>query len=392
MVDHDPRQQKILDEARAFAEKEIRPHASEFDKNESLPKDLIRKIAEKKYLAATFPEKYGGLELDPVYYGLFTEEIGKACCSTRTLITVHTSLVGETLLKCGTEEQKNKWLPLMASGERLGAFALSEPDIGSDARGIQTAYEKKGDRTIINGRKKWISFGDIADFFIVIAASSGNISAFIVERKFEGVKSRPIRGMLAGRASHIAEVDFRNVAVPEGNILGRIGSGFEYVVSTALDHGKYSIAWAAVAVAQEALEAMVGYARTRTQFGQKIHGFQLIQGMIADAVTGIHAARALCLKAGEMRKRGDPGAIMETAIAKYFASKVAMKVATDAVQVHGGNGCCDAYPVERLFREAKVFEIIEGTSQIHQGMIAKYGLRRYYIKREGKPGHPKTDD
>ena len=381
-MDHDPRQHKILEEARAFAKNKIRPYASEFDEKEFLPKDFILKIAEKKYLAATFPEKYGGLALDPVYYGLFTEEIGKACCSTRTLITVHTSLVGETLLKCGNEEQKTKWLPLMASGERIGAFALSEPDVGSDARGIQTAYEKKGDRYFINGRKRWISFGDIADFFIVIAASSGRITAFIVERKFEGVKSRPIKGMLASRASHIAEIDFQNVAVPEGNMLGRIGNGFEYVVGTALDHGKYSIAWAGVAVAQGALEAMVSYARTRTQFGKKIHNFQLIQGMIADAETRTHAARALCLRAGEMRKKGDPGAIIETAIAKYFASKVAMRVATDAVQMHGGNGCWSAFPVERLFREAKIFEIIEGTSQIHQEMIAKYALRKYFIKRD----------
>ena len=379
-MDEDNRQKIIVNEAKIFAQEEIRPFAAAFDAAGALPKGLIKKLADRKYLSATFPEKYGGLELDPVYYGFLTEEIGKACCSTRALLTVQTSLVGETILRWGTTGQKDRWLPRMASGEKVGAFALSEPNIGSDAKNVETQYEKRGNGYAVSGRKKWITFGEIADFFIVIASQKGTITSLIVERESPGLKALPIKGLLAGRASHIAEIEFDNVFVPGENLLGQEGSGFNYTVSTALDHGRYSIAWAGVAVAQEALDAMVSYARKRRQFGKKIYQFQLIQGMIGTAVTKIHAARALCLRAGEMRKKGDLEAVMETAIAKYFSSKIALEVATDAVQVHGGNGCCDRYPVERLFREAKVLEIIEGTSQIHQELIGLYGLKKYFLR------------
>ena len=371
------RQENIVNEMRRFADEEIRPRAGEFDQNEELPRDIITRMADKKLLLASLPEEYGGLELDPVYYGFLIEEIGKACCSAVGLITVQSSLVGETILKWGSKYLKDKWLPLMASGEKIGAFALTEPNIGSNAKAVQTNYGPKGDGFILNGRKKWTSFGDIADFFVVIASCSGERTAFVVEREFEGLRTSPMKGLLARRASHVAEIELNDVYVPKENVIGRPGGGFPYVVGTALDHGRYSIAWSGVAVAQEALDAMVTYARKRKQFDKRICEFQLIQGIIADAVTKIHAARALCIRAGELRQKVDSNAITETTIAKYFASKVAMEVTTDAVQVHGGNGCSNAYPVERLFREAKVLEIIEGTSQIQQQLIAKYGLRQY---------------
>ncbi|MFC1604118.1 acyl-CoA dehydrogenase family protein [Planctomycetota bacterium] len=371
------RQENIVNEIRRFADEEIRPRAGQFDQNEELPKDIINRVAEKKLLLASLPEEYGGLGLDPVCYGFLIEEIGKACCSMVGLIAVQSSLVGETLLKWGSEYLKDKWLPLMASGETIGAFALSEPNIGSNARNIQTNYEPKGDGFILNGRKKWTSFGDIADIFIVIASCGDEKTAFIVEREVDGLETSLMKGLLARRASHIAEIELNNVYVPKENVIGQPGSGFPYVVGTALDHGRYCIAWSGVAIAQEALDAMVSYSRNRKQFDKKLCEFQLIQGIIADAVTKIHAARALCIRAGELRQQGDSNAITETTIAKYFTSKVAMEVTTDAVQVHGGNGCSNSYPVERLFREAKVLEIIEGTSQIQQQLIAKYGLRQY---------------
>ncbi len=371
------RQENIVNEVRRFADEEIRPRAGEFDRNEELPRDIITRMAEKKLLLASLPEEYGGLGLDPVHYGFLIEEIGKACCSTVCLITVQCSLVGETLLKWGSQYLKDKWLPVMASGEKIGAFALSEPNIGSDAKAVQTNYVPKGDGFILNGQKKWTSFGDIADFFIIIASCDGERTAFVVEREVDGLSTSPMKGLLARRASHIAEIELNDVYVPKENVIGRPGGGFPYVVGTALDHGRYSIAWSSVAVAQEALDAMVTYARNRKQFDKKICEFQLIQGIIGDAVTKTHAARALCIRAGELRQQGDNNAIMETTIAKYFTSKVAMEVATDAVQVHGGNGCLNSFPVERLFREAKVLEIIEGTSQIQQQLIAKYGLRQY---------------
>lgn len=371
------RQENIVNEIRRFADEEIRPRAGQFDQNEELPRDIITRLADKKLLLASLPEEYGGLGLEPVHYGFLIEEIGKACCSTVGLITVQSSLVGEALLKWGSEYLKDKWLPLMASGEKIGAFALSEPNIGSNAKAVQTHYEPKGDGFILNGRKKWTSFGDIAGFFIVIASCDSERTAFIVEREFEGLRTSPMKGLLAHRASHIAEIELNDVYVPKENVIGRPGGGFPYVVGTALDHGRYCVAWSGVAIAQEALDAMVTYSRKRKQFDKKVCEFQLIQGIIADAVTKTHAARALCIRAGELRQKGDSNAITETTIAKYFASKVAMEVATDAVQVHGGNGCLNSFPVERLFREAKVLEIIEGTSQIQQQLIAKYGLRQY---------------
>ncbi len=373
-------QEKILDEVREFAAKEIRPYAADFDEKGVIDSGMIAKMAAKGYLAASFPIEQGGLGLDPEYYGRFTEEIGKACCSTRALLTVHTSLVGETLLKWGSKSQKEKWIPLMASGKKIAAFALSEPEVGSDAKGIQTRFREENGYYIINGRKKWITFGNTADLLLVMAADDNGISAFLVEREFEGISTWPIKGLLASRAAQVAEIELKDVKVPKENLVGKLNSGFNYIANTALDHGRYSIAWAGVSIAQAALEAMVTYSRKRSQFGQKIRTYQLIQGMIGDAVTKVHAARAICLKAAEMRKNNHPDAIMETTIAKYFTSKVAMEVTIDAVQVHGGNGCCSGYPVERLFREAKVLEIIEGTSQIQQEMISRFGLTRYFNK------------
>lgn len=374
------RQEQILDETRRFANEEIRPRAREFDESEALPRDIISKMSDRKLLLASLPEERGGMGLDPIYYGFVTEEIGKACCSTGGLITVQCSLVGETLLKWGSKKLKDKWLTLMASGEKIGAFALSEPDVGSDANGVRTTYRPNGSGFILNGHKKWISFGDIADFFLVLASCDAQKTVFLVELEFDGVKTLPIKGLLGRRASHVAQIEFNNVYVPEENVIGKLGTGFTYVVGTALDHGRYSIAWSGVAVAQEALEAMVTYSRKRKQFNKRICEFQLVQGMIGDAVTKTHAARALCIRAGKLRQQGSSDAIVETSIAKYFASKVAMEITIDAVQVHGGNGCSNYYPVERLFREAKVLEIIEGTSQIQQQMIAKYGLRQYSRK------------
>ncbi len=370
-------QDEIIREVRDFADQEIRPYASVFETNEAIPRNLIQKMASRGYLGACFPKEYGGLSLDPIYYGYFTEEIGKACCSTRSLLTVHTSLVGETILRFGNEYQKKKWLPAMVRGEKIGAFALSEPEIGSDAKSVRTSYCKQGSAYVLNGRKKWITFGGIADLFMVIASNNEEITAFLVERDFKGVTTIPIKGLLASRAAYIAEVVLENVTVPEENVLGRPSSGFTYIVSSALDSGRYSIAWAGLAIAQEAFEQMVTYSRTRSQFGQKIRNFQLVRGMIADALTKIHAARALCLRAGKLRQENNPESAIETMIAKFFSSQIALQVASDAVQVHGANGCCSQYSVERLFREAKLLEIIEGTSQILQNVISSYALRNH---------------
>ncbi|MBL0388668.1 acyl-CoA dehydrogenase family protein [Tumebacillus sp. ITR2] len=369
--------QEILQAAQAFAEEELRPQAGAFEAEEEIPREVIRRLAQQGFLAASFPVQYGGLALDPVEYGLFTEEIGKACNSMRELITVHTSLVGESLLRWGTPAQKEHWLPKMARGELLAAFALTEPDVGSDARGVRTTYVKTEEGFLLQGRKKWISFADIADLFLVIAsdAQTGEVTAFLVERSQTGVSTTKMSGLLASKASHLAEIDLHDVVVPHENVLGRIGGGFSYIVNSALDHGRYSIAWAGVAIAQESLNAMATYARTRRQGGKLICEYDAVQALLADAHVQLQAARALCLSVGRLRKDKHHEAMIQTSIAKVFTSKMAMKVATDAVQVFGGNGFSNQYPVERLFREAKVLEIIEGTSQVLQPVIAQQVLR-----------------
>ncbi|MCK4258167.1 MAG: acyl-CoA dehydrogenase family protein [Halanaerobiales bacterium] len=383
-VNYDKEQENIVKEAEAFVDEEIRPYVNDFEKKGGIPKELIKKMAAKGYLAAPFPKEYGGLDLDPVYYGLFSEVFGKASVASRSLITVHTSLVGETLLRLGTNEQKDKWLPRLAKGEVIGAFGLSEPDVGSDAKSVQTTWHEEDDYYVINGTKRWITFGHLADVFIIIASNNGRSTAFLVERSFPGLETKLIKGLMAARSTYLAEVYLNNVKVPKENIIGKLNFGFEYVVSTALDFGRYSIAWAGIGIAQEALDAMVSYSRKRSQFGKKLRNFQLIRGMIGDAVTKVHAARALCLSAGELRKENNPDATIETTMAKYFTSKVAVEVANDAVQIHGGNGFTDQYPVERLYREAKVLEIIEGTSQMQQEMISNYGLQRYHKSSKKK--------
>jgi len=369
-------QKKIVDDARHFSKSKIQPLAKEFDAQGALGRDLIKKLAEKRFLLPSMPKQYGGLDLDPVHHGLFKEQISKGCCSTGTLITVQNSLLGETLLKWGSEEQKKKYLLNMSSGKKLGAFALSEPEVGSDAHSIQTSYDKRGDRFIINGKKKWISFAEIAGFFVVIARNANQVSSFIIDRDAEGITVKPQIGLLAGRAMHVSEIEFKNTEVPASNLLGRLGAGYQYIVGTALDHGRYAVAWAGVAIAQACVEAVIHYSRNRKQFDKLICEHQLVQGMIGDAIASTHAARALCLKAAAMRRDHHQDAMIETTIAKYMSSKLAMQVATDAVQIHGGNGFSNKYPVERLFREAKLLEVIEGTSQLQQQIIAKYGLRK----------------
>ncbi|WP_440110449.1 acyl-CoA dehydrogenase family protein [Paenibacillus sp. QZ-Y1] len=376
MIDLDV-QSHIIEEAEAFAAREIRPFIKQIELNQRIPASLIDLMAQKGYLAASIPEEYGGLALDPKHYGLLTEVFGKAMPSIRSLLTVHTSLVSETLLRFGSQAQKEQWLRKLTRGEWIGAFGLSEPEVGSDAKNVKTEWREEPDGYVLNGTKKWITFGHLADVFIIIAANKGRSTAFLVERSFAGVETRPIEGVMVGAETGLAEIVLQDVKVPKDHVIGPLHYGFEYIVSSALDHGRYSIAWAGLAIAQEALDAMVTYARKRKQFDERLSHFQLVRGMIGDAVTKVHAARALCLRAAELRAAKDPQAAIETTIAKYFTSKIAVEVTGDALQVHGANGISEQYPVARLYKEAKVLEIIEGSSQMQQEMISHFGLKQY---------------
>ena len=377
----DQRQEHIIAEATTFVQEHIRPFAGHFEEQQAISYSLITNMGTRGYLAACFPKEYGGLELDPVYYGRLTEQIGKGCSSVRAMITVHTSLVGETLLKWGNDQQKKKYLERMATGDLLACFALSEPEAGSDAKNISTTYVKENNYYIISGKKKWITMGMVAHLLLVIATdSSATTSAFLVDRELAGIRVSPIKGLLGNRAAYVAEIEFDHVEVPKDCLLGKEGNGFTFIVNSALDSGRYSVAWGALGLAQEALEAMVSYARTREQFKQKLAGHQLVRAMIGDAVTKVHASRTLCLSAGALRKNDDQDATMQTNIAKYYSSTIASQIAADAVQLHGGNGCHNSYPVERIFRETKILEIIEGSSEIQKELIGNYGLSQYHLR------------
>ncbi len=359
------------EEFRSFTDKEIVPYADEFDKLERTPDSLIQKFGALGYLNSGINYEKTKPETDIITYGILCEETGRASASLLSLLTVH-GMVSQAVLKWGNSMQKECWLERLTSGKVIGAFGLSEPSIGSDAKNINTTAIFSNNCYILSGTKKWISFGQVADLFLILAQLDGSPTAFLLERNTPGFSIIPIRGMLGFKSAMLAELHFDKCTIPEENIIGRPGFGFSHVVATALDFGRYSIAWGAVGVANASLEASIKYTSERKQFGCYLKKHQLIQQMIADMVTNITAARLLCYNAGLLKNSGDPESIMETSKAKYFASKTAARAAANAVQIHGAIGCCDQYPVQRYFRDAKIMEIIEGSNQIQQILISRY--------------------
>ncbi|MEH2354886.1 acyl-CoA dehydrogenase family protein [Nostoc sp.] len=369
-------QKKSQAEFRAFVNQEIFPDAGEWDRKEFTPPELIKKIAQRGFLAAILPQEYGGQGMDMITYGILNEEIGRGCSSIRSLLTVH-NMVAHALCKWGNKFQKQYWLPKFASGETIAAFALSEPNVGSDAKSVETTATHVDDTYILNGQKKWITYGQIADVFLVFAKCEGKPTAFLVDNNNPGLLVKPMSGILGVRASMSAELQFNNCQIPQENLVGKLGFGFSYIASSALDYGRYSVASGCVGIAQACLEACIKYTNERKQFGVYLKEHQLIRQMITQMVTNVKAARLLCYQAGYLKDINDPNSIMETSIAKYFASTVATKIANDAVQIHGGNGCSSEYPVERYLRDSKIMEIIEGSTQIQEITIAESGYQDY---------------
>jgi glutaryl-CoA dehydrogenase (non-decarboxylating) len=365
-----PRQEEHLAEFKAFTDEEIVPHAGQFDREERVPPALIQKLAQKKYLGAILPQDVGGLGADMITFGLLNEEIGRGCSSVRSLLTVH-SMVAHAILRWGSQRQKETWLPELAAGKVIGAFALTEPGVGSDAQSVETTATERGDGYVLNGQKKWITYGQIADLLLVFARCEGKPVAFLVERDRPGLTTEPIRGLLGARASMLALVRLDACHVPRENRVGGVGFGFAAVASSCLDVGRYSVAWGCVGIGQACLEASLRYASQRKQFGVYLQDHQLIRQMLTKMIVNVKAARLLCRHAGHLKDVGDPDATLETLAAKYFASTMATQVASDAVQIHGANGCSSEYPVQRYLRDAKIMEIIEGSTQIQEIVIAK---------------------
>lgn len=356
---------------REFVDREIMASADLFDEQEQTPSDLIKKLTEQGYIGATLPPSLGGRGMDMISYGLLNEEIGRGSASVRCLLTVG-NMVAQALFKWGNEDQQQHWLPRIAKGELIAAFALTEPNVGSNAAGVETVATPTDDGYLLNGQKQWITYGQIADLFLVFARCQGLPAAFLVERNSPGLTIKPIKGMLGLRAAMLAELHFNDCLIAKQNIVGKPGFGISYIAATALDDGRYTVAWGCVGLLQASLEASLRYVNQRKQFGQLLKEHQLVQRMIADMITNVKAARLLCFQAGYLKDNGDPAAIAETFVAKYFAATMCMRSADDAVQIHGANGCSSAYPVQRYLRDAKIMEIIEGSTQVQQISIAKY--------------------
>jgi len=372
-------QQKMIQKmVREFAEKEVGPIAAELDKKEEYPTKTLEKMAKLGLLGAIIPTEYGGAGLDTVSYTTIIEEISRKCASTGVITSVHNSLVSWPIMKYGTEEQKKKYLPILAKGEKIGAFAGTEPNAGSDLGAMQTTAVLKGNRYILNGDKTFITSGPEAGVIIVFAvtdksAGAKGISAFIVENTFKGFKVGSLFEKLGINASKTSELIFEDMEVPKENLLGKEGEGFKIALST-LDVGRIGIAAQAVGIAQAALDESVEYSKQRQQFGKPIAQFQAIQWIIADMATRIEAARYLVYNAAYKKDQGERVS-KEAAMAKLFASETAVEAAIKAVQVHGGYGYTKEYTVERLFRDAKITEIYEGTSEVQRMVIAGSLLR-----------------
>ena len=361
---------------RRFASEAVAPFAAEADAQERLPHQVIQKIAEKGYLAPWLPEEWGGAAMDMLSYGLLNEEIGYACSAARSLLTAH-GMVAWAIYRCGNAAQRKAFLPALARGDRLGAFALSEPGVGSDAKAVETLAETTAEGYRLSGCKTWITFGQITDLYLVLARCSGGPTMFLVDRDCAGVSVKPLTGMLGTRGTMLAELTFDGCRIGSDRRVGREGAGFTIVGSSALEQGRFSVAWGCVGIIRACLDVASTYTAERRQFGTELRNHQLVRALISDMLTSLHAADLLCRRAADLRQAGDPDAFMETMIAKYYASTAAKRVADDAVQVLGAKGCSDQYPVARMARDAKIMEIIEGSTQMQQLSIAGHAYRQH---------------
>ncbi len=370
-------QKMIQAVARDFAQKEVRPIAEAIDREARFPHDTVRRMGELGLMGIAIPEAYGGSGSDTVAYAVALEEVAKACASHAVIMSVNNSLYSDPVYKFGSEEQKKRFLAPFASGQKLGCFSLTEPEAGSDATNQNTLAAKDGADYVLNGRKIFVTNGREADVALVFAQTDRakghhGISAFLVEKGTPGFTVVKTEDKLGIRASDTAEFLFESCRVSGANRLGEEGQGFRIAMAT-LDCGRIGIAAQALGIATGAYELAVAYARERKSFGVPIGQHQMVQWMLADMATGIEAARMLTWRAAWLKDSGAPyGA--EAAMAKLFASETAMKVTTDAIQVHGGYGFIKEYQVERYFRDAKITQIYEGTSQIQKLVIARHLL------------------
>ena len=367
------RQNLFLQMIREFAEKEVKPLAAEVDETERFPMETVEKMAKLGIMGIPVPKEYGGAGADNVLYTMAVEELSRVCATTGVIVSAHTSLCCAPILEHGTEAQKQKYLPKLASGEWIGAFGLTEPNAGTDASAQQTTAVKEGDHYVLNGSKIFITNASAANVFIVMAMTDKSkgtkgISAFIVERDFPGFSIGKKEKKMGIRGSATCELIFENCIVPAENLLGAEGKGFGIAMKT-LDGGRIGIASQALGIAQGAMDETVRYVKERKQFGRPLAKFQNMQFQLADMQTRIEASRLLVRKAAFRKDRKDNYSA-DAAMAKLFAAETAMEMTTKAVQYHGGYGYTREYPVERMMRDAKITEIYEGTSEVQRMVIS----------------------
>jgi len=371
-------QQLTRTSVREFAEAEVKPLAAEIDHEHRPPLETIPKLGELGLLGMLIPEQYGGSAMDSVSYCIAIEELSRCCATTGVLVEAHSSLCSWPIVHFGTEEQKQKYLPGLASGQTMGSFGLTEPNAGSDAGNTATTAKRVGDEFVINGQKIFITNGGFAKTFVIFARSTDapgthGVSAFIVDRDTPGFTVGEPEHKMGIRGSSTATLMFNDVHIPASNLLGKEGQGFPIAMQT-LEGGRTGIAAQAVGIAQGAFEAAVEYAKQRVQFGKPIAALQAIQWMIADMATDIEAGRMLVYAAADKDDRHESIALASS-IAKLYCGEMATRVAGKAIQIHGGVGYTEAYPVERAYRDAKITEIYEGTNEVQRLVISRAFLR-----------------
>ena len=362
-----PEQEAVQAMVANFVASEVTPYAAQWDKEEKFPWDAVNKMGELGIFGTALPEEYGGSGLDAICHALVAEEIGRGCSSLRGIYSVQVSLVAKTIAAYGTEEQKAKYLPGLASGKMFGCFGLTEPNSGSDAAAMTTSAVEDGDSYILNGNKMWITNAGISDVAIVYAKTDKNagakgITAFLVDKGTPGFTTKDIHDKLGLKASNTAEIILDCARVPKANILGQIGKGFNIAMAT-LDNGRYTVAAGCVGSAQAALDAAKKYAKERTQFGKPIAAHQLVQQLIADMLVDIECGRLLVYSAGHAKNMGKKST-KEVCMAKYYCSEMVNRVAYKAIQVFGGYGFSAEYPVERIYRDARINTLYEDRKSV----------------------------
>jgi alkylation response protein AidB-like acyl-CoA dehydrogenase len=372
--------QQVAETAKNYAAQHIKPHVMEWDEVQKFPAHIFHEMGNLGLMGVLVPEEYGGSGLGYTEYKAIIEEISKVCGSIGLSLAAHNSLCTGHILAFGNEDQKQKFLPKLASGEWIGAWGLTEPNTGSDAGNMKCTATKKGNEWVLNGTKSWITHGKSGNVAVVIARtgearSKNNATAFVVERGIPGFSAGKKENKLGMRASETAEMIFDNCIISDENRLGKVGDGFKQSMKV-LDGGRISIASLSLGIAKGAFEAAVRYSKERYQFDQPISNFQGISFKLADMATEIDAAELLILRACELKNNHRP-VTKESAMAKYYASEVAVKVATEAVQIFGGNGYTKEFPVEKFYRDAKLCTIGEGTSEIQKIVIAREILKNF---------------